>query len=81
MPYGLGLSGRPNASGVLVVSTVVPITDKLCYSSFHPVPGPSRILAVAKCIPEVVYFLVEKLWLTAYHPCPVSEGINDTILG
>ena len=29
MPYGLGLSGGPNASSVLIVVTVVSLTGKL----------------------------------------------------
>ena len=76
VPYGLGLSGWPNTSSVLVVSTVVPLTDKLCYSSLHPSHVPSGICAVAKCLPEVVHFLVEKLQLTTYCPSPVGKGIN-----
>ena len=79
--YGLGLSDGPNASGVLVVGAVVPLTGKLSYSSFHYVHGPSRILAFIKWLPEVVHLFVKKFQLTVYCSTPVGEGINNTLCG
>ena len=37
------------------------------------------VLAVTKCLPEVIHFLLEKLWLVAHCSGPVGKGIDNTI--
>ena len=51
------------------------------YSSYILSTSPLRVLAFGKGLPEVLYFLIKEIWLSANSPSPVGKGSNDTVFG
>ena len=46
-----------------------------------PIQGPCRVLAIAKCFIEVVFFIFQQLFVGTDCPSPVFKGVDNTLLG
>ena len=68
--------GGLSTSGALGISIITSLLGRLREPSFYPVYGQFWILAVSKCLPEMIHFFLDELRFISIYFGPVSVLIT-----
>ena len=82
MALTLNFSGGSRGTiGTLVVNLINSPTGRPVKPFLHLVQSPLGIFALDESFPEVFFFLIEQLRITAHSFGPMGEGVDYTELG